>query len=86
MAVHIRRGDFLLKLHRFRQLSDDYYLSCMCQVYYAAGKAGFTEVQFDIFSNSPPKSSFRGKNNIKWDPNAIKEGQYLSELGEPSDL
>lgn len=64
VAVHIRRGDFLLKVHRANQLSDDYYLSLMCQVIYVAGKSGFREVQFDIFSNTPPKSSFRGVKSL----------------------
>ncbi len=35
MAVHVRRGDFMLKMHRFRMIPDDYYLSAMCSIYTA---------------------------------------------------
>ncbi len=39
---------------------------------------------FDIFSETPPATSFRGPKHVKY--SGIQKGVYYSEMTEPSDM
>jgi len=81
IAVHIRRGDFLLPTYRHRLLSDDYYVDIICHLLSILDNDKIN--RFIILSESniqqQQKSNYEG---ISTKITSV----YLDERSQPSDL
>jgi hypothetical protein len=81
IAVHIRRGDFLLPIYRRRLLSDDYYIDIICHLLSILDNDKIN--RFIILSESniqqQQKSNYEG---ISTKITSV----YLDERSQPSDL
>lgn len=80
IAVHIRRGDFLLPIYRHRLLSDDYYIDIICHLLSILDSDKIN--RFIILSESNIQQQQQKSNYEEINTTSV----YLDERSQPSDL
>ena len=81
IAVHIRRGDFLLPTYRHRLLSDDYYIDIICHLLSILDNDKIN--RFIILSESNVQQQ---QQKSYYDIHNSTTSVYLDETSQPSDL
>jgi len=89
VAVHVRRGDFLLPKHKKRLTPDRYFVSAMCSCLWtlSTSRRSPSQVHFHIFS----ESSIAATRSRTWPGGetglpAVGKGVYVDESGLAADL
>jgi len=93
VAVHVRRGDFLLPKHRKRLTSDEHFVVWMCNCLsivsaYSGQDSQRPRVRFHVFSESSIAAADAHSNHSSRvaDLPPVGRGVYVNQSGYPGDL